>query len=322
MLGVLPYKSKQFFIAIIKLSIIVGATYYIYNKLVNNPEINFYEFSSFLSKNDVFSTKNIIFLLSLTFFNWFFEILKWKNLASTIKNISFFEALKQSLGGLTASLITPNRIGEYGAKAFYYNKPYRKRIVLLNFIGNVNQMAVTTLFGIIGFTVFYYTYDLEFNYRKISKLLIIMVVVGGFIAFGLKQSLFTIKGFSIERISAFTKALPKKMHILTFLFSLIRYAIFSFQYYYILQIFGVDIDYKTAIIAISSMYLLSSIVPSLAIFDVVIKSSAAIYLFSFIGIDELTILSTSLLMWLLNFMLPSIFGSYFVLNFKLPKITN
>lgn len=322
MLGQLSYKSKQFFIAIIKLSIIVGAAYYIYNRLANNTEIDFSKFISFLSKNDVFSIKNIIFLLFLTIFNWFFEILKWRTLVETIKKISFFEALKQSLGGLTASLITPNRIGDYGAKAVYFNKVYRKRIVLLNLLGNVNQMAVTTITGVIGFTFFYLTYDLELNYRKVSRFLIIIAVVGGFALFGLKQSRFKIKGFSIERVIDFVKGLPRKTHLLTFVLSLIRYAIFSFQFYYLLQIFAVDIDYKTAMITISSMYLLSSIVPSLAVFDVFIKTSAAVYLFGFVGVDELTILSISLLMWLLNFVLPSIFGSYFVLNFRLPKTSD
>ncbi|MFD1062979.1 lysylphosphatidylglycerol synthase domain-containing protein [Winogradskyella litorisediminis] len=319
MFGNLPYKSKQFFIAIIKLSIIVGATYYIYNRIANNSEIDFSEFKAILIKNEVFSAKNIIFLLILTFFNWFFEIMKWKKLVSKVKKITFFEALEQSLGGLTASLITPNRIGDYGAKAVYFNKSHRKQIVFLNLIGNAYQMSVTTIIGLIGFTLFYFKYDLELNFRKVSRFLIIIVVVTGFFAFGLKQSSFKIKGFSVERVINYVISLPKHTHILTFFFSLIRYAIFSFQFYFLLTIFGVNIDYKSAMITISSMYLISSIVPSLAVFDVLIKTSAAVYLFAFLGVDELTIVSISLLMWLLNFVIPSIFGSYFVLNFRLPK---
>lgn len=319
MYGQLSYKSKQFFIAIIKLSIIVGTSYYIYNRLLQNENLDFSEFVSFLTKIDAFSTKNILFLLILTFFNWFFEILKWKTLVNTIKKISFFEALEQSLGGLTGSLITPNRIGDYGAKAIYYANQYRKRIVLLNLLGNVSQMTITTILGIIGLVIFYSTYDLELNYYKVSRFLIIIAVMASFAAFGLQQSRFKIKGFSIEHLIEFIKKLPRKIYISSFILSLIRYGIFSFQFYFLLQIFGVDIDYKTAMVVISSTYLLASIVPSLAVFDVLIKTSAAVYLFSFLGIDELTILSISTLMWLFNFILPSIFGSYFVLNFKLPK---
>ena len=322
MYGQLSYKSKQFFIAIIKLSIIVGASYYIYNKLLNNENLDFSEFISFLTKIDAFSTKNIVFLLFLTIFNWFFEILKWRILVSTIKKISFFEALEQSLGGLTASLITPNRIGDYGAKAIYFEKQYRKRIVFLNLMGNVSQMTITTILGIIGVVIFYSTYDLDLNYQKILRIFIIIVIVVSFAAFGLQRSRFKIKGFSIEHLIEFIKNLPRRIHISNLGLSFIRYLIFSFQFYFLLQIFGVDIDYKSAMIVISSMYLLASIIPSLAVFDVLIKTSAAVYLFSFLDVDELTILSISTLMWLLNFILPSMFGSYFVLNFKVPKASD
>ena len=318
----LSYKSKQFFIAIIKLSIIVGASYYIYNKLLNNKNLNFYEFTSFLIKIDAFSTKNTVFLLLLTIFNWFFEILKWRILVSTIKKISFFEALEQSLGGLTASLITPNRIGDYGAKAIYFEKQYRKRIVFLNLMGNVSQMTITTILGIIGVVIFYSTYDLDLNYQKILRIFIIIVIVVSFAAFGLQRSRFKIKGFSIEYLIEFIKNLPRRIHISNLGLSFIRYLIFSFQFYFLLQIFGVDIDYKSAMIVISSMYLLASIIPSLAVFDVLIKTSAAVYLFSFLDVDELTILSISTLMWLLNFILPSMFGCCFVLNFKVPKASD
>ena len=322
MYGQLSYKSKQFFIAIIKLSIIVGASYYIYNKLLNNENLDFSEFISFLTKIDAFSTKNIVFLLFLTIFNWFFEILKWRILVSTIKKISFFEALEQSLGGLTASLITPNRIGDYGAKAIYFEKQYRKRIVFLNLMGNVSQMTITTILGIIGVVIFYSTYDLDLNYQKILRIFIIIVIVVSFSIFGLQRSRFKIKGFSIEHLIEFIKNLPQRIHISNLGLSFIRYLIFSFQFYFFLQIFGVDIDYKSAMIVLSSSYLLASIVPSLAVFDVLIKTGAAVYLFSFLGVNELTILCISTLMWLLNFILPSMFGSYFVLNFKVPKASD
>ena len=160
---------------------------------------------------------------------------------------------------------------------------------------------------------------MELNYYKLSRFLLIICVVGFFTVFGLKQSKFKIKGFSIERVIDYLKNMPTKIHTYTFLFSVFRYAIFSFQFYFLLQLFGADIDYYTAIVAISSMYFLSSIIPTLAAFDVLIKTSAAVFLFSILGVDELTILAISTTMWLLNFILPSIFGSYFVINFQLPK---
>ena len=315
-----PYKTKQFFFVLIKMSIVVGAFYFIYSKLAENENLQFSEFWSFLKENGAFSAKNITFLLFLSIFNWFFEILKWKNLVKTIKYISFRNALEQSLGGLTASLITPNRIGEYGAKAAYYVKQYRKRIVLLNLLGNMAQMTITTIFGVIGFIIFVNRYQIDVNYYKIARFGFILIMISLFAVFGLKQKRFKIRGYTIDRVLNYIKGISTKTHCINLLLSLIRYLIFSFQFYYLLIIFGVEVDYTKAMVVITSMYFLASIVPSISIFDVVIKGSVAVFLFGLVEVNELTILSIITIMWLVNFAIPSVFGSYFVLNFKLPKI--
>ena len=322
MIRALPYKTKQFFFVLIKLSIVFGAFYFIYNKLTSKDELDFFIFIDFLTENNVFSTKNIVSILFLTLFNWFFEILKWQNLVSFVKNISFIEALNQSLGALTASLFTPNRIGEYGAKAVYFSKSYRKRVLLLNLLGNMSQMSVTVLFGVIGFITFINKYNVEISYFRISRLLILILLVIGFSVFGMKQNRFNIKGFSIERITDYVRDIPLKIHALNIFYALNRYLTFSFQFYFLLSIFGVNVSYINAMVVITSMYLLASIIPSIFIFDVVIKGSIAVYLFSHTGVNELTILSIITIMWLLNFVLPSIFGSYFVLNFNWYKPEN
>ena len=316
----MPYKTKQFFFVLIKLSIVVGAFYFIYSKLSENENLQFNEFIAFLKENDTFSPKNITFLLLLSTFNWFFEILKWKNLVKTIQHISFRNALEQSLGGLTASLITPNRIGDYGAKAIYYAKQLRTKIVLLNLLGNMAQMTITTIFGLIGFIIFVNRYQIDVNYYRVVKFGLILFMVSIFTVLGVKQKRYKIKGFSLDRILDFIKKVGLKTHTSTLFYSLIRYLIFSFQFYYLLLMFGVDVDYSKAMVVITSMYFLASILPSISIFDVVIKGSVAVFLFSYVEVNELTILSIITLMWLLNFIIPSIFGSYFVLNFKLPKI--
>ena len=315
----MPYKIKQFFFFLIKLSIVVGAFYFIYSKLSKNENLEFSSFLSFLKENDTFSAKNITFLVILSIFNWFFEILKWQNLVRTIKQISFKDALEQSLGGLTASLITPNRIGDYGAKAVYYSKPLRSRIVVLNLLGNMAQMTITTILGVIGLSIFINHYEIDVDYYSVTKYGFILIIVCLVAVLAVKQKRFKIKGVSFKRIFSFIKKLSLKSHITNLSLSVIRYLIFSFQFYYLLTMFGVDIEYSKAMIVITSLYFLVSILPTISIFDVVIKGSVAVFLFSYVEVNELTILSIITLMWVLNFIIPSVFGSYFVLNFKLPQ---
>ena len=314
-----PYKIKQFFFVLIKLSIVVGAFYFIYSKITKNEYIEFSEFISLLKENNTFLAKTISFLILLSCFNWFLEILKWQQLVNVIKQISFKSAAEQSLGALTASLITPNRIGDYGAKAMYYTSTFRKKILGLNLIGNLAQMTITTFFGTIGLFLFIKRYSIDIDYLRVAQFGAIIFLCGVIIWFFIKQKWFKIKGFSFASLLDFTNSIPLKVHGLNLMLSLFRYVVFSFQFYYLLHVFGVNISYSDAMILISSMYLLASIIPTISIFDVVIKGSIAVFLFGYIEINELTILSITTLMWLLNFVIPSIIGSYFVLNFKLPK---
>ena len=180
-------------------------------------------------------------------------------------------------------------------------------------------MSVTVFFGIIGLFVFVSQYAIEINYFKVARFVIVMLLIVSFIGIGIKKTTITIKEISIEKIILFIKELPLNTHIYSLSFSIIRYLIFSFQFYYLMLILGLDISYLNAMIVITSMYLLSSIIPSIFIFDVIIKGSIAVFLFSFVGINAFIILSVIMVMWLLNFVLPSLFGSFYVLNFNLPK---
>lgn len=312
----LQYKTKQFLFLLVKLAIIVGALYFIYNKIVHNEHLDFYVFAQQL-ESKIFSNYGLLFtLLAFTILNWFFEILKWETLASFCQKISFFDSAKQSLSSLTASLFTPNRIGEYGAKAVYFGKGNRRKIMLLNLLSNINQMSTTVLFGSVGLIYFLSHFPVEIEGFRLRKLVYILAFLIAFVFFGKKYGFKKIRGFYIDKIISFVKSIPLKIHAATFFFSCIRYLIFSHQFYFLLYTFNVNIDYTTTMALISSMYLIASLVPSLAFFDWLIKGSVAVWIFSFVQADELIIISISLIMWILNFGLPAIIGSYFVLNFS------
>lgn len=321
MLYSLPYKTKQIIFVLIKLSIIVAAFYYIFIKLTKNVTLNLHDFLNYVVINNIFSLKNSTILMVLSCLNWFFEIIKWKTLVSFIKKITLKEATKQTLGALTASLFTPNRIGEYGAKAMFYQSNTRKRVVGINIISNLLQMAITCALGVVGLTYFIAIYPIQINYAKLTIIISLSLIAMGAIGLILSHVTFQKSIFSTQKIKTALLNYPKKKITAGLVFSLIRYLIFSFQFYILLRFFNVHLSYFLAMSALTSMYFITSIIPSLFIFDVVIKGSVAVYLFAFIGVNEITILTIVMLMWIFNFVLPSVIGSYFVIGFKLPKQT-
>ncbi len=299
-----------------KLAVVVGAFYFIYQKTVHNKTISLSDFILQVEQKLFSDVKIIFYLFLFSLFNWIFEIIKWKTLVFSIKKISFLESLKQSLGSLTASLFTPNRIGEYGAKAFYYYKTDRKKILLLNLISNISQMTVTVIFGIVGLIFIINNYEVNLPIFRVRRLVYYLAVIlasffGGRFFISKK-----VRGFYVTKIINFFKRLPKIIIFKTLIYSVIRYLIFSHQFYFLLLIFGIEIDYSILMRLIFAMYLIASIIPSLPMFDWLIKGSVAVFIFGLIGINELIIVSITSLMWILNFAIPAIIGSYFVMNFR------
>lgn len=312
----ISHKTKQLFGFAIKLAIVIGATYFIYNKLVYNSQLNFDTFVQQLKASEVFTPTTIIMLLFITFLNWFVEIFKWKTLVKQLKQISLWESSAQTLGGLTASLFTPNRVGEYGAKALYFQGSERKQVVGLNFLGNSAQLLVTVSFGIVGFVFFISQFGVELPWRKIARMCIILMVFIGLFLLVSKQKRFQLKGYSWANLKGFIRRIPNTIHLKNLGFSMVRYLLFSHQFYFLLVLFGLNTSYVTAMSTITSMYLITSLIPMLFIFDVIVKGSLAVWLFGYLNVPELTILMVVSLMWILNFVLPSMLGSYFVLNFN------
>lgn len=309
-------KYKQFWFLLIKLTIVFGAGYFIYQRTLYNSEIAIDKLLIQL-KTYLFKTSWIIPLLfSLTLINWVLEILKWKLLVNTIQRISFLEAAKQSLSSHTLSLVTPFKLGEYGGKALYFQKNRRNKIWLLNLGGNFTQLVMTLFFGIIGLVYFINTFEVPIYPHKLRSLayifaMLILVFFGG-ASITRKNSK---HNYYTRLITFLRKQSYQSLGLLLFL-SLLRYLVFSHQFYYLLLVFGVEISYITAMMTLFAMYFLATLLPTINLFDFVIKGSVAIFLFSFLQINETSIISIATLMWLLNFALPAFIGSYFVLAYK------
>lgn len=310
------YKSNQLLWLVLKLLTVIICGYFIFTNIVFNEELEFIDFYKNLIDFSVFSSKNIIFILFFTIINLFLEIKKWKTLTKSVKKNSWFEATEQSLASLTFSIITPNRIGEYGAKVLYYPNNKRKKIFLLNFAGNFYQLAVTIILGMIGL-VFLYKYA-SFSIISTQNSIIIIIAL---------ISMVGIFYFLKEKYSKIGDWLSKIIELLSFknnkiviLISLLRYLVFSHQFYFLIYCFKLNISYFEAMTAISSVYLIASCIPILSLFDVALKGSVAIIVFSIFEIDSIQILSITTLMWLLNFVFPAIIGSYFVFQFNPEKL--
>lgn len=307
----IPHKAKQFLVLLIKLLIVGGAFYFIYNQLANNDKLDWEKFIILFRKNQ--SVAGIGFILLLSVLNRFFEILKWQNLVSYLHKISLLDSTKQVLGALTAGLFTPNGVGEYAGKALFFKKSETKKVIFLNLICNGIQMILSVVFGIFGLLYF------NANYNIITSKTVLILFGFCFLLFGIIffSKKINIKGYSIEKLIHKINEIPKSIHQKNMFLAICRYLVFSHQYYFLFLAFDVDLPYLTMMATIASVYFLASSLPTFQFLDFAVKGSVAVYFFGILGVNEWIVVFISMLMWFLNVVLPVIIGSYYVMNFKI-----
>lgn len=302
----IPHKAKQFGVFIIKLLIVIGAFYFIYDKLTSDKSLNWEKFWELADEKFTFLV--VFGLLLMSFANRFFEILKWKNLVSTIHTVSVSEATKQVLGALAAGIFTPNGIGEYAGKVLYFSKTQTKKVVFLNLVCNGIQMILTIVFGAIGLFIL--------GYWQWGFIIIGLSIF--FFLFSILSKKITIKGYSIEKLIKKINEIPKQVHKRNNLLALCRYLTFSHQYYFLFLVFGVDLPYAIMMATIAVVYFLASSLPSFQFLDFAVKGSVAVFFFGKLGVNDWIVVFVATLMWFLNVVLPVVMGCYYVLKYK-PK---
>ena len=308
-------KAKQFLLLLLKILVVLAAVGFIVYKISSNEELNFDQFMDTLSRFRVFSFLNLFVLILLSFLNWFFEVKKWQVLSSAIRRNTARRATRESLASFTAAIFTPSRIGEYGAKSLYYLKSSRKKVIFLNFLGNTSQLLVTIFFGILG--MIYLLSQLELRFSMLNAVLMIGLLLGPFIGYWImRRTNFKMKGYSIEKLEESFRKISLRVRKRTAFYATLRYLIFTHQFYFFLMIFKVEAPYLLLISAVYATYFLASIIPTMMIFDAVIKGGFAVWIFGFLNVPELVVLVTVLAVWILNFGIPALVGSYFVLKYK------
>lgn len=307
-------KHFSSFLFIIKLLILSGAYYVISQRLFIENNFNGTLWTDQFDEFGSIGMAFMVLIVSFTLLNWLLEIHKWKFLMKSLQKISFSEALEQSLGSLTASLITPNRIGEYGAKAIYYPRKLRPGVMIRNFIGNASQMTITVIFGVLViFTFRSYLAPQNFLSTELLVTMAFIVVALGFLFYWivLKSDRFS----WLKNIKSLFE-IPYKVYQKALTYSVLRYLVFSHQFYLLLIFFEVDIAYPQALSAIALMYFISSAIPGFVLFDWLVKGSVAVTLFGFLGVSEIVILCITTTMWIMNFALPAMIGSVYVMKFN------
>ena len=310
---------------LIKIGIVVFSLYFLYKELVlKNDIINFDKslFFKLIDDNIIL----IVIVLFLMFLNWFLEALKWRYMISKIEKVSIYTSLKAVFAGITVSSFTPNRVGEYGGRVFYLEKADRLKGVIITFIGSMSQLLITILFGSISFIILSeLLFESKILFSAISKfkllVFLLLFLLNVFIFYFFYNVSTFISFFNLNKyINRF------KQYIQTFtiynsseltnilLFSFSRYIVFSIQFLILLNVFEIDSSTFHSMLSVMLIFLFVSIIPTIVVAEIGVRGSVAIYVFSLFTINSIGVFSSTLLLWIINLVIPSLIGIYFVFN--------
>lgn len=318
-------KAYRYFILGGKLLIFGAALAFVYYKVFDDKDTD--NLIRVWSTVWTDSNRQVMLILAclLLPFNWGIEALKWRHLISKVEPVPLGKAIRATLSGATISLLTPNRVGGFLGRVMYLEPENRVRGSLASVYGNYCQLMVTVLFGAAGLA---YVVASEVQLQELSQELLM-----SFLIFAVILSVLLIYFYfvpkSILRIIMhfrFMQRFRKQLMILDSYdrrdlyvvlgWSVLRYLVFSIQFFLVLQSFGADWGWIIGLALIAMVYLLVAAIPSLLLGNLGIRESAVLLVLGGFAVSNELLIFASLSIWIINLVVPGLIGGVFILLAK------
>jgi len=276
-----------------------------------------------------------IALILLMVLNWGIESFKWKLFIHQSESVRFGKAYLAILGGLAASVFTPNRVGEFLGRVFILQKTDPLKAIMLTIVGSFSQLLVTLVFGTMAYVFFAPQYfppvipESSWLVRGVSFTLVFVSLLSVFIFLNIQVvhriSIVLPSKYS-ERIKNSVDAVaacPKSLLLKSFLLSALRYLVFSTQFYLAIRLMGLGFTAMQCVLVIPVIYLVLAAIPTVALTEIGVRGSVSVFLFGLLlGTNGLTagetlaVVSATTLLWLVNIAVPSLAGVLVIFRLK------
>lgn len=292
----------------LKVAIVLLASVYIVRRLAVQP--NAAGILAHIAASFYASPFRFLLVLLLMPVNWMIESLKWKLLVSRSgEKLSFSEAVKGVLAGVTTGTATPNRVGEFAGRIFMLKDRDRVGLLLLTFVAGFCQVTVTVLAGLWGLLLYVPVDELSWHFSKYERMYLWLLppLMFGAIVFFL--AFIRQRNIRVPRI-------PMLVFLQTLGLSALRYAVYVLQFVLLLSLVAPALNWKMATACVSVCYLLVTVLPTFSLTEVLVRGSVAGIVFSAMPLVSDEAVYVAILLWLINVATPSLLGSVFVFRLK------
>lgn len=303
----------------------IWVSYSIYNQVRAQPNLENSWHNMRRSLGSVMAW-NLVLVFVLMIVNWGIETIKWQLCIRNIQKISFTKAFRAVLSGVSFSVSTPNRVGEYLGRILYMDDGNRLKAISLTITGSISQLIVTLTMGLAGLTMLKTRVETS---GLVSDFWLDMMLYGTMIA----VALLTVFYFRLSWFARWVDRLPGSRRyawlfrtlegfnatLLLQLLSLsaLRFFVFIMQYYLLFRLFGVNVEWGQALWAVSVSFLVMAIIPTIALFtDLSLRGEVSLKLLGLFSNNHLGITGSLVCIWFINLIIPALTGSLLILGVK------
>jgi len=277
-----------------------------------------FEFPEDAHLTTIFSTRPEIIpvLLLCGAINWALESYKWKILIAPCEHITLNNAFKGVISGVTIGLFTPNRMGEYAGRLWFTKD--KTASVTATIAGNICQLTITLLFGFWGIWMLPSISLFFINHAWLPLFMSMLIALGGLILLLRKFILKTLEKKNISFLNKLLttwKSINPSLWWKSLLISTLRYLFFWIPFAWLLL--GLyDLELSSLIWIVPVTYFIQAFVPTFAIAEAGTRAITISWVASLNGLDPNPAIMASLIIWLVNVILPSFIGLIFI--WKIP----
>jgi len=304
-------------------------SYSVFKQIKNQPHLE----ESWLNIKSSFTDTrvlNFILVFVLMFVNWSLEALKWKISVQGVQPVSFFRSLKAIFSGVSFSVTTPNRTGEYLGRVLYMDDGNRLKVISLTILGSISQLLVTIFFGLLGLLILRPGIT-NMHLSSWMEWIKDLGIIGASLAFVVLTVFYFRIGWLvkwIDKIPAIKKYIwlinelektdtTQLMRLLSI--SMLRYFVFATQYFLLFRFFGVEVNWWQGFWATAIVFFVMAITPTIELFEVVKKMYITKEIFAIFTVNTLAIGFVTTTIWFINLVIPATIGSLLILGIKFFK---
>jgi uncharacterized membrane protein YbhN (UPF0104 family) len=313
---------KKYFLLLIKLAVAAGVLVLLV-KVVHIGEIR----SAFANpKNPACIAAASFLLLPNLFLQWY----RWHFLLGLIEpRTPVSESVGSLFGGMVGGIATPGRIGEFSRPLFLSRADQTRALglVILDKFYALFPILIGGIWGIVLFLSYLFGYNLYLVWplSAVALLISVLVLLLAFHPEWTRNFLYHLTVLfpskdKLRKVIGVMDFFKKKQARILFMLSCLLYAVYIVQFCLLAFAFQ-KLPWTTALTATTSTIFAKTLLP-FSFADLGIREGAAIFFFLKFNVQKVTAFNSSLLLFAINVVLPTLAGFFFIPKLNIFKIQN